>query len=43
MQIVSTGDNFHEMSNPVLWEKMRKHITDLLSAESAHGVVKFKF
>ena len=24
MQIVSIGDNLHEMSNPVLWEKSEK-------------------
>ena len=24
MQIVSIGDNLHEMSNPVFWEKIRK-------------------
>ena len=31
MQIVSNGDNLHEMSNPVLWEN-KKNI-NLLSAE----------
>ena len=25
MQIVSNGDNLHEMSNPVLWEKRRQY------------------
>ena len=24
MQIVSLGDNLHEMSNPVFWEKLEK-------------------
>ena len=32
MQIVSNGDNLHEMSNPVFWEKLN-NITNLLSAE----------
>ena len=27
MQIVSNGDNLHEMSNPVPWEKKRKNIS----------------
>ena len=25
MQIVSNGDNLHEMSNPVSWEKLEKY------------------
>ena len=25
MQIVSLGDNLHEMSNPVFWEKYEKY------------------
>ena len=25
MQIVSLGDNLHEMSNPVFWEKKEKY------------------
>ena len=25
MQIVSIGDNLHEMSNPLFWEKKEKH------------------
>ena len=25
MQIVSSGDNLHEMSNPVFWEKKEKY------------------
>ena len=43
MQIVSNGDNLHEMSNPVCWEKNKKSIIDLLSAELAQGVVKVKY
>ena len=41
MQIVSIGNNLHEMSNPVFWEKSGK-ITNLLSAELAQRVVKVK-
>ena len=33
MQIVSIGDNLHEMSNPVFWEKNKKNINSLSSAE----------
>ena len=29
MQIVSKGDNLHEMSNPVLWIKNKKNTTKL--------------
>ena len=25
MQIVSSGDNLHEMPNPVFWEKVEKY------------------
>ena len=32
MQIVSNGDNLHEMLNPVFWENM-KNVSTLLSAE----------
>ena len=39
MQIVSNGDNLHEMSNPVFWEKNTKNI-NLLSAEFAQRGVK---
>ena len=39
MQIVSTGDNLHEMSNPVFW---KKNNINLSSAEQAKGVVKVK-
>ena len=41
MQIVSIGDNLHEMSNPVFWIKIKKNI-NLLSAGLAQGVVKVK-
>ena len=39
MQIVSLGENLHEMSNPVLW-KNKKSIINLSSAENAQKVVK---
>ena len=39
MQIVSNGDNLHEMSNPDS-VKNKKHIINLSSAESAQRVVK---
>ena len=39
MQIVSIGDNLHEMSNPVFWEK-KKSITNLSYAELAQAVIK---
>ena len=26
MQIVSSGDNLHEMSNPIFWRKKEKYI-----------------
>ena len=42
MQIVSNGDNLHEMSNPVFWKKIRKNIISLLSAELVKGVIKVK-
>ena len=32
MQIVSNGDDLHEMSNPVFWEN-KKNVTYLSSAE----------
>ena len=38
MQIVSNGDNLHEMSDPVFW----KNIINLLSAEFAQRVVMVK-
>ena len=39
MQIVSNGDNLHEMSNPVFWEN-KKNITNMSSVELAQRVVK---
>ena len=36
MQMISIGDNLHEMSTPDFWE----NITNLSSAELAQGVVK---
>ena len=33
MQIVSLGDNLHEMSNSVFWEKYEKYFK-MLSAEN---------
>ena len=32
MQIVSVGDNLHEMSNPVFWEKLEYF--NMLSAKN---------
>ena len=40
MQIVSNGDNLHEMSIPVFLEKKKKNIINLSSAELAPRVVK---
>ena len=37
-----TGNNLHEMSNPVSWEKNKKNITNLSSAELAQRMVKVK-
>ena len=42
MQIVSNGDNLHEISNPVFWGKKEKNIINLSSAEFALRVVKVK-
>ena len=33
MQIVSKGDNLHEMSNPVSWEKKEKYF-NMFTAEN---------
>ena len=35
MQIVSNGDNLHEMSNPVFWKKNKENIINLPFAELA--------
>ena len=40
MQIVSTGDSLIEMSNSVLWGKIRKKDTILSPAELAQRAVK---
>ena len=36
------GDNLREMSNPIFWEKKKKKVRNLSSAELAQGVVKAK-
>ena len=41
MQIVSSGDDLHEMLNPVFW-KNKKNIIILSSAVLAKRVVKIK-
>ena len=41
MQIVSNGDNLHEMSNPFLGTN-QKHITNLSPAELAQRLVEIK-
>ena len=38
MQIVSYGDNLHEVSDPIFKEDI-KNVINLSSAESAHSVV----
>ena len=40
MQIVSIGDNLHEMSVSVFWGKNKKNVISLSSAELAKRVVK---
>ena len=40
MQIVSTGDNLHEMSDPVFWKKKIKESISLAYAELAKIVVR---
>ena len=40
-KISTSGDNLHEMSEPIFWKKkIRKNIIDLSSADSAQGVVE---
>ena len=41
MQIVSNGDNLHEMTNPDLWET-KKNIINLSFAKHSQRVVKVK-
>ena len=43
MQIVSNGDNLHEMSNPVSWENNKKKIINISSADLAQRVLKVNF
>ena len=43
MQIVALGDNLHEVSDPIFYGKLRKHIINLLSVESAHALVNVKY
>ena len=40
MQIVSNGDNLHEMLYPVFW-KNKKNIMNLLSAEYAQRAAEY--
>ena len=40
MQIVSNGDNLHEMSNPVFLEKKSENFINLSSAEFAQRMIK---
>ena len=42
MQIVSLGDNLHEMSNPIFCDKSENYFTNLLSAVFGQRVLKFK-
>ena len=39
MQIVSNGDNLHEMSNPVFWENKEKYF-HMFSAQTFTQSVK---
>ena len=39
---ISWGDNLHEISNPVFWDKSEKKYHNLLSAEFAQRAVKVK-
>ena len=41
MHIVSLGDNVHEMSNPIFWEKKKK-INDMSSAEFEQSMLSVK-
>ena len=42
MQIISLGDNLHESSKPIFWQKWEKKNINLSSAELAQKVVKVK-
>ena len=39
---LSSGDNLHEMANPIFWKKGDKNIISLSSAACAQRVLKFK-
>ena len=43
MQIISIGDNLHEMSNPILREQNKKNVINLSSAELAQQVLKVNY
>ena len=44
MQIVTKGDNLHEISYPVFWKKQnKKNINIVSSAERAQTVVMLKY
>ena len=43
MQIVSNGDNMHEMSNPVSWEKIRKISPFFVIFWMSQNVIKVKY
>ena len=40
MQIVSIGDNLHELPKPIFWEKIRKNIVNLSAAKFAQRAIK---
>ena len=42
MQIVSLGDNLHEISIPIFIQKSEKNKLELLSAELAQRMLKVK-
>ena len=41
MQIVSTGENLHEMSNPIFCEKWEKYFK-IMTAKSLPGMLSIK-
>ena len=40
MKATAEGDNLHEMSKPIFWEKLEKNIVSLSSTELGKKVVK---
>ena len=42
MQIVSIGDNLHEMSKPIFCKKGKKNVIDMSSTEFSQRLVKVK-